>query len=338
VIMRFWILAVVLGLVQSVVLAADGSRTGAPASAPPGSLDQDKLQQWIADLESDQYLVREQATQKLRDAGREAFDALLRTANSERLEAADRSVWLLQEFGKSQDRELAMAALGKLVRLEHHTAERWRAAHRLAVLSEQACSESLTALGAEVQLAARTIYYDGEPQRVVQLAVTLTDNWRGSESDLSVIADLEHCEALRLIGTPVCNAVATHISSIEMLQRLELFLTPVTPEVVLDIKARRPELVIHMRNTSKLGIGGETVPDGIRITQVEGGSGAAQGDLRYNDVITRFEGRSPEHFDGLTAYIAQHPPGDEVELEIQRGGETLLKTVRLGQWSEADLR
>jgi hypothetical protein len=334
--MRVWILAAVLALVQPALLRAEGSSIDPSSTDDRLATENDLVAQWIAELESDQYLVRENATNKLRDAGPAAFDTLLGAANGQHLEAADRSVWLLEEFGQSEDRVVAMAALARLAQLKYHAAERWQATMKLAELAEQYCSETLTRAGAQVEMAARIIQYDRDPERRVQLKVTLPDAWVASDKAVEAIVRLNHCELLRLVGAPVTDQFVEQVRTLPNLQRLELFDSRVTPEAVVRAKAARPELAIHLRNASMLGIGGEPVSGGIRILEVRPGTAAAQADLREGDVIAKYNGHPQEHFDTLTAYIAQDEPGEEVQLEIVRGGETLMKTVRLGAWPETE--
>ena len=73
-------------------------------------------------LDSNRYLVREQATQQLLAAGAAAFDPLLAAANGDRPEAADRAVWVLRKLGDSDDRQLALAALDRLVQVKDRPA------------------------------------------------------------------------------------------------------------------------------------------------------------------------------------------------------------------------
>ncbi len=61
-------------------------------------------------LDEPQYRVREQATQRLLAAGPTALEAVASAANGERPEAADRAVWLLQQFANAKEAEFRRAA------------------------------------------------------------------------------------------------------------------------------------------------------------------------------------------------------------------------------------
>jgi serine protease Do len=48
-------------------------------------------------------------------------------------------------------------------------------------------------------------------------------------------------------------------------------------------------------------------------------------------VITKVGGKPVEHADDLSEVIADYDPGEDVELEIHRGGDTKTVTVKLGE-------
>jgi S1-C subfamily serine protease len=49
------------------------------------------------------------------------------------------------------------------------------------------------------------------------------------------------------------------------------------------------------------------------------------------DVITKVGGKTIEHADDLSEVISEYDPGDDVELEIHRGGDTKTISVKLGE-------
>jgi S1-C subfamily serine protease len=86
--------------------------------------------------------------------------------------------------------------------------------------------------------------------------------------------------------------------------------------------------------------------EGVLITEVAPGSPAERAGLRGGDtsvvvdgqsymlggdVITKADGRDVESGDALRSLVASKEPGDEIELEIQRGDETETITVELGR-------
>jgi S1-C subfamily serine protease len=73
------------------------------------------------------------------------------------------------------------------------------------------------------------------------------------------------------------------------------------------------------------------VEEGLLITDVLPGTGAADADLEEGDVILAFDGQELTTPDELGEAIAQKQPGDEVTLSIQRGAEQLEVTATLGE-------
>src|SRR3954471_9796146 len=86
----FWLLG---AWIASSALAADSA---APRTVNRSAPAADEIRSWIAKLDDDRYLVREDATQRLFDAGAAALDALSAAADSDRPEPADRSIWILR--------------------------------------------------------------------------------------------------------------------------------------------------------------------------------------------------------------------------------------------------
>ena len=103
-----------------------------------------------------------------------------------------------------------------------------------------------------------------------------------------------------------------------------------------------------------LGVGIQTVPAdvaaelgeaaGVAVTDVREGSPAAEADLRARtgsrtvdgvpyptggDVITAVDGEEVETAEQLQSLVAEHAPGDELELTVVRDGETRTVTVTL---------
>src|SRR5688500_1368325 len=71
-----------------------GQDNAAAAERPAPSAEQ--IAAWIAQLDDNRYLVREQATRDLLESEAAALDPLLTTANGKPPEPADRAVWILR--------------------------------------------------------------------------------------------------------------------------------------------------------------------------------------------------------------------------------------------------
>jgi C-terminal processing protease CtpA/Prc len=298
--------------------------TQAPASA-------EQIAHWLNDLDDAQYLVREAATQHLADAGAAALEPLLDAANGERPEPADRAMWILQRFSRSRDNDLALAALEKLTQLKNAPAVTAKAESQLAERSLAACEKRLTALGADVVL---TIGQESVQTVVPMISVRLGQRWRGTADDLRQLIQLRQQRYFRLEGPGVDDDVVKMFVDKEKLALLHLFNTKATLAGVDAVKQKHPDAKLFLRNTAMLGVGGDTNAAGVLVHEVPQGSGAAAAGILTGDIITSLDGQKIVDFDRLTAHIAQHQPGDKVEVELLRGEQTKKVTVVLGKRPE----
>jgi S1-C subfamily serine protease len=76
---------------------------------------------------------------------------------------------------------------------------------------------------------------------------------------------------------------------------------------------------------------GLEVSKGAVVASVTPGSGAELAGLAEGDVITKIGGREVGSADDVSAAVADHKPGDELELTIVRGGSTRTVTARIGR-------
>jgi S1-C subfamily serine protease len=70
---------------------------------------------------------------------------------------------------------------------------------------------------------------------------------------------------------------------------------------------------------------------GVLVTDVDRGGPADQAGVRPGDVIASLDGQPTPSADALTAVLATHRPGQQVPVEVVRGGQRLKLTVRLGE-------
>jgi S1-C subfamily serine protease len=64
--------------------------------------------------------------------------------------------------------------------------------------------------------------------------------------------------------------------------------------------------------------------DGVKLAGVSPGSPAARAGLREGDVIIQFAGAKIDNIEDLTAQLRQKNPGDEVEILIRRGAQSIF--------------
>jgi PDZ domain len=295
-----------------------------PATTPTENSTQ--IANLIGELDSNRYLVRERATQQLLATGAAALDPLLAAANGDRPEPADRAVWVLKNLGNSEDRDLALAALDRLVQVQGRPAAVAEAQQAQSRLREMVCQEQLAKLGGQLTVVD-FVLPDLGPIQLVR--VELGDNWRGNADDLNCLLGLDQRQYFRLVGSGVDDQVIKLFESKAGLRLLQVFTSRVTKPAADSLKAHQPKAVVYIRNRALLGIGGDSQANGVRVTQADDKFGAAKAGIVVGDVVTKIDGTPIKDFDRLTAVIAQHQPGDEVDVTIVRGEETLTKHVTL---------
>jgi putative serine protease PepD len=82
-----------------------------------------------------------------------------------------------------------------------------------------------------------------------------------------------------------------------------------------------------------LGVATSDAPNqtgGAAIGQVTAGGPAAGAGIRAGDVVTKLGGATVSTSSDLVAAIADHKPGDKVQVTIRRGSGTIQRTVTLG--------
>jgi len=286
----------------------------------------------IKALDDPRYREREEASQRLLSAGLPALDPLLNVANSEQPEPADRAIWILRTLGRSPDNTLALAALEHVVLLKNRPAIVSKAEVELIDRSVAACAERLEPLGAQISMRIENI----ETGPVPFLAIDLSDKWHGTFEDLKQLTQMQRIVRFRLQGTPISDDVVKMFAEKPNLANLMLIETKVTPDAVDAVKEKHPDTTVYVRNLVMLGVSAEKVPAGMLVKNVVADTAAANAGMIQGDIIVTIDGHPVPDFDRLTARIAQHQPGDKVDLEIIRNKERMKVTPILGTWPDRD--
>jgi hypothetical protein len=318
---------VVVGLADLPSKAADQTASASAAKATPSK---DEIARWISALDDDHYLVRERATEHLLAAGAAALEPLLTVANSGRPEPADRAIWVLRRLGQSPDNELAVAALEHVIQLKGRPAIVSKAEAELDERSLAACEQRLTPLGAELVLRVERL----DLNTIVKvLHVRLNPNWHGTAEDLRAITKLSRQLYFDIEGAPIDDAVAKMFETKQRLAFVKFTNTKISPAAVDSLKQRHPEAIVLLRNQAMLGVAGQNHASGVLVTRVEPNTAAAAAGIMVGDIITTIDSHPVPDFDRLTVRIAQHQPGDKVDVEILRGEQKIKLPITLGSWA-----
>ncbi len=102
-----------------------------------------------------------------------------------------------------------------------------------------------------------------------------------------------------------------------------------------------PPASAHTSGTSSSGGGGGygpafgSIPDfaepptGVRFADVREGTPAAKAGLKAGDILIMFDGKKVQNLMDFTVLLRQKKPGDEVEVQVLRGGATVTAKVLL---------
>jgi hypothetical protein len=321
-----------MAMIGTMPCAKLGHSAEPPAASTVKSATAGEIATWAKQLDDARYQVREEATQRLLSAGEAALDPLLAVANGDRPEPADRAIWILRRLGRSRDNNVALAALERLVKLKDRPTLVSKAQTDLIERSVVACEERLGPLGAEM-----ASQFDGlQATFVPVLVIRLGEKWRGTVEDLRQVAQLKELGQFRLEGVPITDEVVKLFAEKEKLSYLLLFDTKVTPAAVDAVKAKHPDALVYVRGPALLGVGAAVVEGGVRVNDVRAGTGAAAAGLLIGDIITTIDGQPVPDFDRLTVRIAQHKPGDKIEVEVNRNGERMKFQPVLGARPEGE--
>ena len=96
----------------------------------------------------------------------------------------------------------------------------------------------------------------------------------------------------------------------------------------------KPYLGVQYQMISQQAAVLNNVPQGAYVVSVIAGSPAESAGMKVNDIIKKFDGQELTDEDTLADAIKKKSPGEAVELEIWRDGETLKLTVTLSEFSE----
>jgi serine protease Do len=83
------------------------------------------------------------------------------------------------------------------------------------------------------------------------------------------------------------------------------------------------------KSGAMLGVNGETVDEGCRITRIYPGLAGDEAGLKVGDIVTKFDGRQFTGIGGMSRLIRKKKGGDKVVIEILRDGKEMKLKVTL---------
>jgi hypothetical protein len=318
--------ALLVSVCRAVALTATLLGFVASATEITSEITPEEVDRWIGELNSDVFLVREQATERLVDAGGAAVDRLAQTADGSALEAATRAVHVLLVLAESDDRNLAQQALDRLVGLKNRPVESRLAQGVLGRIREEAALTEVVRLGG-IQRTPPSFDGDTEVGHI-----HLGKSWQGGDQGMVHLRDLRTMVMLSVHGAPISDDGIRHLRDLPALQRIELFGTQVTQSGIEALRQANPNADVDVRSGALLGVRGSENTLRAEVMHVVEGSAAAEGGLAPGDVIMKLDGQPVKDFRHLTELIARFKPGEKATLHILRDERALDRDVTFGGW------
>ena len=238
-------------------LAATAQEATSPAGKPRNPPSSEMLARWIADLDSDVFDNRENATLKLVEAGQGAVEPVKKVLQSSgSLEVTTRGLHVLKELGLSIDLETQEAAREALDQLSREpTSVGRRAGAAIALLNEQRSAQTIAALEKLGAIVNKTEYAGelGVEQEVD--GIQIDDNWRGVERDYRRLKWLRDVDKLILVGDKIDDAILPHVAAMSGLKQLHLYRTKVSEGGIATLTA--------LESLSEIGIYYSPVGDAV---------------------------------------------------------------------------
>lgn len=210
----------------------------------PGSA---QILRWVEELNSDRFLEREVATEKLIAAGAAAVPPLVEALAGNNLEVTTRGIYILQELALSGDvaaEEAARQALEKAAEPRFTTAAR-RAAEslaRLTTIRQERALEELKRLGATVGGEATEFGL----QLVERYSLVFGDKWRGTDQDLTRLRWLRDVGELVFDGPRMTDECLKHLAGVQGLSGLTIRRASVSDDGVKSLTHLRGLQVLSL--------------------------------------------------------------------------------------------
>jgi len=303
---------------------AAGLLTGGPVAAAPDRsqpIAVGKPIAWLVrQLDSSDYRVRQTATRQLVQAGGAAIGPVAHAALEGSLEVALRAVAILRAiYTTAKDDATVDAAESALEQLKS-LPNRVVAGRADTVLAGNYPIRQRRAVAEIRKLGGIVNFSNGRVRRLRPVPsgirpvedIQLTPDWKGGNAGLKHIKRLTYLRALY-------HVAGDHVS-----------------EKALDeLKAALPNLVVHLRGRSRLGIKGQNASrgQGCFVSEVTTGGTAAKGGVKPGDVITKFAGRKVPDFNILIALIKITKPGDKIPVIVLRNNRVVTLTITMQGWS-----
>lgn len=321
--------AAAIGCLPMAIAAAEDEIP--PAAVAEGPLSKQEVENFLQDLDHDQFVIRENATRKLLLTGPEMFDLLAATADDVKPEAAARALHVLLAKSRSENHAEAVAALQRVAELRSWPAHRRAAEQRMDSMAEQIAVEEVQRLGGLARELRKNVHGDSVIARL-----HIGEDWQGgNEGFKQQVSRLKSLEVLTVYYADISDEALATLAELPGLQQVQLYGTDATLEGVAKLRAKLPQTDIQLRKGALLGVKGSIaggIHGGALVDEVQPNTAAQRAGLQNGDLIIKFNGNPIADFTGLTDHISRFKPSEKAKLTVRRGGEEFETEVEFGRW------
>lgn len=203
---------------------------------------EESLQQWVTDLNNDDFSIRQKATYELVQAGSVAVPWVRKATKSPSLEVIVRSIEILSRISLQGDvaaRRLAHDALAELAAASDR---------RVARLARQEINRQQLRWIAQLKWLGATVSEGPGPVTSISFSGSSV-----KDEELSILRHFPELVSLSLSGTKIGDAGMKHLKTLSKLVRLDLYRSQVGNEGLMQIK--------NLQNLSWLPMGETKVTD-----------------------------------------------------------------------------
>jgi hypothetical protein len=222
-------LALLLGTAPGAVAQNPAPPTAVKPVAVPATPEQ--LARWASELDHDEFLVREEATQNLVRSGLPAVEVCRRVLQQPTPESGSRAMHVLHQLALSNDLDLLDGARNALEEVTRGKTSplKSRAEEVLAQLNSQRQAITLAeleGLGAQIR---RTQYVTGfAAEAEVVSSLEIGHDWRGTDEDFRRFKWLTDIRQVALVGDRATDAALKYVSSIKGLKSVQAYRANIT--------------------------------------------------------------------------------------------------------------
>ena len=160
-------------------------------------------------------------------------------------------------------------------------------------------------------------------------------------AEFNVLKNLKTLRGLEFQGLDISEDLFESFGELRQLTYINLAYCKFKTSDYKALKKLRPNLQISYTAKAFLGVRGPIDMGQVRpgiggcvVSEVIPGSGAFKGGIKVHDVIERINGQKVEVFEDLRLHIAQHRPGEKLDVTVNRLGKSLDLEIELSSFDE----